>query len=344
MFSGLDAAGATYTPTETDEGGTLAVAVSFTDTHGNAEIGSTTVGTVAEDPNENATVALVGLDSNNNAVEGQQITASVADPDAPTSGITYTWTVGGQVVETGVDAAGASYTPTLSDEGSAISVAVSFTDTHGNSETGTATAGTVQTPVSSGPSEPFIWTSELSDDWSVPGDWNNGVAPSASDQIQINSSVTVTIGPSDSVEIDSSLKLDSGATLTGGPLTLGSSGTLDIAGGPDGSVLGNGTPDATLDGIAVTNYGTINVDLTASGAILALDDGATISGGLMIIGNNVASALDIEVGLSGPGGVNGPGPDATLDDVTVTNNGTIEVDLNASGAILALDDGSTITG
>jgi Laminin G domain len=49
---GLDDAGATYTPTEADEGGTLAVSVAFTDTHGNAETGITSVSiaTHGDDP------------------------------------------------------------------------------------------------------------------------------------------------------------------------------------------------------------------------------------------------------------------------------------------------------
>src|SRR5260370_38266245 len=68
------------------------------------------------------------------AVEGTQLSATVTDPDAPASGITYTWTVNGLTVLSGVDAAGSTYTPTEFDEGQAISVAVSFTDTHGNAK------------------------------------------------------------------------------------------------------------------------------------------------------------------------------------------------------------------
>jgi hypothetical protein len=138
VLTGLDAAGATYTPTETDEGGTLAVSVSFTDSHGNAEVGSTSAGTVAESPTENASVTLDVA-----AVEGQQITATVTEADAPASGITYTWTVDGATVLTGLDAAGATYTPTETDEGGTLAVSVSFTDSHGNAEVGSTSAGTV---------------------------------------------------------------------------------------------------------------------------------------------------------------------------------------------------------
>src|SRR5207253_1219644 len=104
---------------------------------------SQSAGTVQEEANENATIALSGLNGGN-AVEGKQVTASVTDLDAPASGIAYTWKVNGNVVHTGVDAAGNSYTPVLADDGKPISVAVSFTDTHGFAETGTQSAGIVQ--------------------------------------------------------------------------------------------------------------------------------------------------------------------------------------------------------
>jgi hypothetical protein len=141
--TGVDTAGNTYTPTETDEGQAISVAVSFTDTHGFAEHGSTSAGTVQESPTENASISLSGL-TGGNAVEGTTVTATVTEADAPESGITYTWTVGGHVVKTGVDTAGNTYTPTETDEGQAISVAVSFTDTHGFAEHGSTSAGTVQ--------------------------------------------------------------------------------------------------------------------------------------------------------------------------------------------------------
>src|SRR5207253_2250804 len=124
-------------------GKSISVAVSFTDTHGFSEGGSTSAGTVQESPTENASISLSGL-SNGNAVEGQLVTASVTEADAPPSGITYTWSVGGSAVKTGTDAAGATYTRTESDEGKSISVAVSFTDTHGFGEGGSTSAGTVQ--------------------------------------------------------------------------------------------------------------------------------------------------------------------------------------------------------
>jgi hypothetical protein len=138
-----DGTGNSYTPTEADEGKLLKVVVDYTDSHGNHETASVSAGQVQESPTEHATIALTGL-TKGNALESVKVTATVTDTDAPHSGITYTWTVDGHVVKSGVDAAGASYTPTEADEGKAIGVAVSFIDTHGFKETGSTSAGVVQ--------------------------------------------------------------------------------------------------------------------------------------------------------------------------------------------------------
>jgi fibronectin-binding autotransporter adhesin len=138
-----DGTGNTYTPTEADEGKLLKVVVDYTDSHNHSETTTVSAGQVQESPTEQATIALTGL-TKGNALESVKVTATVTDADAPHSGITYTWMVDGHAVKTGVDAAGASYTPTEADEGKAISVAVSFIDTHGFKETGSTSAGIVQ--------------------------------------------------------------------------------------------------------------------------------------------------------------------------------------------------------
>ncbi len=135
--------GSSYAPTETDEGHSLKLVTTYAADPSGSESKTVNFGVVQESPTENASIVLSGLTSGN-AVEGQQITATVSEPDAPASGITYTWTVGNTVVHSGSDAAGATYTPTENHEGQAISVAVSFNDTHGFAETGTTSAGTVQ--------------------------------------------------------------------------------------------------------------------------------------------------------------------------------------------------------
>ncbi len=135
------------------------------------------------------------------------------------------------------------------------------------------------------------------------------------------------------LQIDGNDTLTSGTTITGGTLTIGSLGMLDITAGPQG-IVGNGNPDATLDGVKVTNSGTIDVDPAASGAILMLDHGTTVTGGALHIG---ASG---EVYVQD----NGASFGATLNGVNVTNDGSLEIGTPTGGSTLILDGGTTISG
>ena len=159
----------------------------------------------------------------------------------------------------------------------------------------------------------------------------------------------VTVTNAGMIEVDPTasgaiLALDDGTTITGGKLTIGQpgghSGTLDIEAGSDNGL------GATLDGVAVTDNGALDIGDAGSSAILTLDDGATVIGGgtgtLTINSNNT---LDVEIGPNGQGGINGFSFDAALDGVTVTNSGTIDVDQQDTGElVLNLVDGTTITG
>jgi hypothetical protein len=124
---------ATYTPTENDEGKLLQLVV-------NNASQTFSLGTVAEDPAEKASISLDGLTSGH-AVDGTLVTATVTDPDAPaSSSIIYTWKVDGTTVASG---AGLNTFTPIETEGKTLTVSVSFTDIHGNAETGTQSAGTV---------------------------------------------------------------------------------------------------------------------------------------------------------------------------------------------------------
>jgi len=133
--------------------------------------------------------------------------------------------------------------------------------------------------------------------------------------------------------LGSVLTLDDGTTVAGhGQLTINFGNTLDVEKGK--SYCDNG---ATLDGVKVQDNGAIDIGDVACGAILTLDDGATITGGgtaaLLI---NARSTLDVENGPNGGG--------ATLDDVHVTDNGALDIGDVACGAVLTLEDDATITG
>jgi hypothetical protein len=133
------------------------------------------------------------------------------------------------------------------------------------------------------------------------------------------------------------LTLDDGTTVTGngaGTMTINANNTVDVE--------DNGGGGATLDGVIVTLNGALDVGdvLSDSGAILTLDDGTTVTGngtGTMTI--NAGNTVDVENGNNNGGG-------ATLDGVKVTLNGALDVGdvLSDSGAILTLDDGTTVTG
>jgi hypothetical protein len=121
------------------------------------------------------------------------------------------------------------------------------------------------------------------------------------------------------------LTLDGGATIGGG-------GSLTIDAGSSLQIEGSGA----LDGINVTNHGTVQVDVSSSSTMLMLDDDSAISGGSLSIGK--AGLLDVETGADGHG------HGATLDAVTVTDGGSIEVGEFSTDAILTVEDGTTISG
>ena len=129
------------------------------------------------------------------------------------------------------------------------------------------------------------------------------------------------------------LTLDDGTTMNGGgsaALTIHAGSTLDVENGPNGG-------GATLDDVHITDCGAFDIGDVASGAILTLQDDATIAGGgigtMTIHANNT---VDVETSTNGG---------ATLDGVQVTDNGACDIgDALDSGAILILDDGTTVSG
>ncbi|HEY8310509.1 MAG TPA: hypothetical protein VIG47_08130, partial [Gemmatimonadaceae bacterium] len=146
--------------------------------------------------------------------------------------------------------------------------------------------------------------------------------------------VTGTSGESSSVveigvntEGGSTLTMLDGASIANDFMTIGAASILDVesAGG------------ATLDGVAATSFGTIEIGVgTEGGSILTLKDGASIVGGNMTIA--AESALDVESTA-----------DATLDGVTVAGTSgdapsTIEIGVKAEGgSTLIVAEGTSIT-
>ncbi|MGO9329637.1 MAG: beta strand repeat-containing protein, partial [Steroidobacteraceae bacterium] len=133
-----------------------------------------------------------------------------------------------------------------------------------------------------------------------------------------------------------SIQVDGGATLelTGSTTIDGDGlGTLNVDGTLNIETLGGSTlsrPDATLDGVSVTNTGAIDIGATTSGAILALDGDTSISGGTLTIGS--ISGSD-----SGTMEVSGGTSNITIDVSTLTNglDSTIEA---ISGGTLTISE------
>ncbi len=180
---GSDIAGATnaaYTLIDADEGKVISVTVSFTDDAGNNEtLTSAATGAVAARPNTPATGQPI---ISGTAQVGETLTADtsgIADADGlDNATFAYQWRADGSDI---AGATSAAYALTADDEGSAISVTVSFTDDAGNAETLTsaaseAVAGPPPEPLtasfSNGPSSHdgesvFIFELHFSEEFSV---------------------------------------------------------------------------------------------------------------------------------------------------------------------------------
>ena len=163
------------------------------------------------------------------------------------------------------------------------------------------------------------------------GSLNNGTAAIAAGGVTLND---VAVNMSDSGKLNigvgaagsSILTVDDGTSITGGTMTIGSTGELDVEKGASG-------PGATLDGVDVTvnSSGSIEIDaLGTTPATLTLDGGTSITGGTLTFGN-ASDTIDVE-DASG----------ATLDNVDVSGGGAIEVG-QTNTATLTLDGGTTIT-
>ena len=120
-------------------------------------------------------------------------------------------------------------------------------------------------------------------------------------------------------------QLDDNTVFNNGNLAVGTLGVLDVEQGP--AALSEGTPDATLDGVAVANGGNIEIGMAdTSDPILLLEGGTTVNNGGITIG----FAGTLEVGTGG----------AMLDGVAVDNNNLLNVD---DGITLTMTDNTVVS-
>ncbi len=135
------------------------------------------------------------------------------------------------------------------------------------------------------------------------------------------------------------LTLDGGTQIQGGG-PFADRGTLTITSSGELQIIGAG---AALDGVNVTDSNTSD-GIDVSGAILTLNDSTSISGGTLTVESTTGSELQITAGTGADGATPGG---ATLDAVSVADNSTSTVTPGidvASGAVLHLEGGTTITG
>ena len=129
--------------------------------------------------------------------------------------------------------------------------------------------------------------------------------------------------------------LDDGTTMNGGgsaALTIHAGSTLDVENGPHGG-------GATLDDVHITDCGAFDIGDMASGAILTLQDDATIApGGIGTMTIHANNTVDVETSTNG-----GAGPDC-VERSEFNPSFDIGDLLSDSGAILILDDGTNVNG
>ena len=135
------------------------------------------------------------------------------------------------------------------------------------------------------------WTGATSANWTVSGNWTPAGAPSASDCVVIDNSVSVVNDPTINAGTSVTVKA---MTLDGRTLTINGTASLTLS-GPDGSSFPSGR---------VTGSGTLNI-----GGALAWGSGSMSGTGKTVVTSG--GALSIAPGLGGY---------AMLDTRTLTNN------------------------
>jgi VCBS repeat-containing protein len=114
----------------------------------------------------------------------------------------------------------------------------------------------------------------------------------------------------------STLEIDSAAVINGGSLVNAGTVQLETSTG------------ATLNGVAISGGGAINVDDVAQAAAIVLEGGTSITDGTLV--NGKVGMIEVE-GAKG----------ATFDHVQVTNDGLLQID---GASLLVLQNGATIGG
>jgi hypothetical protein len=247
------------------------------------------------------TVALQGyVTINGTAQEGQTLSAQISDSLLGNGSVTYQWLRDGSIIQ---NATGANYVVTEADEGHALSVKVSFTDTAGNFETGVSAA---TNPVVSDASITAAGSVNTTKNTNTP---ITGIVVSDPDLI---GTTTLTL------------------SVNNGTLTVPnnvSGGVTNVTGSGTGSVTLTGTLSQINTTLAAVN-GVVYLTTNNNGGILTMTVPDDNGGKSAIVSEaiTVGGAVTFGSGTSTiTGNISGS---ATFD---ITNSGTLNVTGNISG-------------
>jgi T5SS/PEP-CTERM-associated repeat protein/autotransporter-associated beta strand protein len=184
-------------------------------------------------------------------------------------------------------------------------------------------AGVLMVTCSSGYAQ-TRWTGATSSDWFAGSNWNTGVAPTAGDDIELNTIASNRTVISGGAAVGTFLAIGSNAT---GALTIQNNGTLSITGADVGNRAGaNGTATITGAGSIWTNSGLLSIGTDGTGA-LTIANGATVS--------NTNGFIGFATGSQGAVTVTGAGS-------SWVNSTAIFIGRLGTGS-LVLSDGSTVS-
>src|ERR1700730_10018697 len=138
---------------------------------------------------------------------------------------------------------------------------------------------------------PESWITGTSGDWSTGADWLSGVSPTSTDDAVINNSSAVTVN---GAAIAHSLTLNNSTLTVSGPLTLGTSLTVD--GGAQLTLSGGTLSAQSITSVSGTYggylYGHGTVNGAVSGQVFISADGATLKVQGSLAGDQAQFGID----------------------------------------------------
>jgi VCBS repeat-containing protein len=275
----------TYHPTEADEGATLRIVATSTET---GKVSATSISAATAAVTDHLTLSTPVISGT--VQQGQTLTATAASPDNSDATVTYQWQRNGVNIS---GATGLVYRPGASDVGQTLDIVASATDTHGGSTSATSgtTASVTAAPTFSLPtinigalpankSVTISWQATINsqNDQLIVNPVNQGSVSSSFGSVNTNSVTTtldsLTLGDQIYNDADVSSTFDAGdAGIANVTLTLfadtNNNGIFDAGDTQIATTTTNGTGLYSFAGLAPGNY-IVRVDAgNFAGGVLA---------------------------------------------------------------------------